>query len=211
MSAMIARYLKDFGTPAFAAAETALNEEDEPFGSLGQDFEEPAPDLDTVRREAYAEGHEAAASELSARHEDEMAALATHHEEAMKALRDEHEALLAAILSERLAALTDELSRSVTEATAQVILPFLGEVVARRAVEDLAGALKSALDEGDAGRVKIRGTESMFHRLSAQMGEKAALLDFEMSDAMDLTAEFGSSVLVTRLGAFAAGLEKVME
>lgn len=210
MSAMIARYLKDFGTPAFPATEQSLSD-DGPFGFPALAEPEPAVDLDAERRAAYAEGHEAATAELSERHAAEMAALAESHAQAVAALSGRYETELAAMIAGRVAAMTEEVSRSVSDAVAQVLLPFLGELVARRAAEDLAVLLKGAIEEGDAGRIRLRGPETAFRRLAGLMGEKAALLDFEESAGMDLTAEIGTAVLMTRLSAFAAGLEKVME
>lgn len=210
MSAMIARYLKDFGAPAFPVAETRL-EDDDPFGFPALPEPEPEADPETVRRVAYAEGHEAATAELTERHAEEMAALAEGHAQEIAALAERYETDLASLIADRLAAVTEEVSGAVTDAAAQVLLPFLGELVARKAVADLAALLKGVIEEGEAGRIRLRGPESAFRRLSGLMGEKAALLDFEESAELDLTAEIGTAVLVTRLSAFAAGLEKVME
>lgn len=209
MSAMIARYLKDFGAPAFPAADVQPLD-DGPFGFPALEQPEPPPTPETIRREAYAEGHEAATADLAARHAQAMAALTEHYEQELATLRENHEEQVANLLATQIVAVTDELSRAVTDAAAQALLPFLGEMAARRAVADLAGLLKTAMDEGEAGRVRIRCAEASFRRLSALMGDRAALLDFEESAGLDVTAEIGSSVLMTRLNAFAAGLEKVM-
>ncbi|MBB4104593.1 hypothetical protein [Allorhizobium borbori] len=210
MSAMIARYLKDFGAPVFPVADERPVE-DGPFGFPALVDLETVADPETIRSEAFAEGHEVATTELTERHATEMAALAESHAAEMAALAEHYEAHVTAMIAERLDVMTEEVARSVTEATAQVLLPFLGELVTRKAIADLAVLLKGVIEEGEAGRIRLRGPESAFRRLAERMGDKVALLDFEESAEMDLTAEIGTAVLVTRLSAFAAGLEKVME
>ncbi|MCX8996117.1 hypothetical protein NOF55_17155 [Rhizobiaceae bacterium BDR2-2] len=209
MSAMIARYLKDFGSPV---AEP-LPSDEMPFGFPAVAGPEPEESVDAEAelRETLAREHEAAMAELSERHAAEMAALAESHAKEMADVRERCETDLVAMIASRITEMTGTIAHAVTEAAAQALVPVLSEAVAREAVKDFADMLKGAIEEGEVARIRLRGPETAFRRLSDLMGEKAELLDFEESAEMDLTAEIGTAVLVTRLSAFAAGLEKVME
>ncbi len=66
MSAMLTRYLKDFGEtkPAAPVVDTD-NFADDVFGGFPPDIpQEPAVDVEAERREAYGEGYAAATAEL---------------------------------------------------------------------------------------------------------------------------------------------------
>lgn len=218
MNQKIARYLKDFGAPLSAAPEPHGPQGHAPLLSFDlSTFAEPeaepefAVDVEAELRATLGAEHEAAMAELAGRHAEELAAAAESHAKELAEVKELYEKELVALMAQRIAEMTDVVSRAVTDAAAEAFTPFLIEAVAREAVADLAEALKAAIDEGDAGRIRMRGPETAFRRLADLMGDKADLLDFEESAELDLTAEMGTSVLVTRLSAFAAGLEKAME
>lgn len=209
MSAMIARYLKDFSAPKVPAVA-------EPAGDAMFDFPafaevEPSVDAEAVREAAFAEGREEALREAEAEHAEALAREKARHADELAALKAHFEGEIAALVAARLSEMVQTVAEDVAAATAKAIAPLMGEAVARRAVADLAIMLRATMEEGGVARAKVRGPEEACRQLAAALGEdKAKLVDFETGEDMDLTVEAGSSVLVTRLSAFAAELERVM-
>ncbi len=78
MSAMLSRYLKDFGEAKPAEPAIDLNSfADDTYGGLPDTSEkEPAVDVEAERREAYSEGHAAATAELTEKYELEAQTVA---------------------------------------------------------------------------------------------------------------------------------------
>lgn len=215
MSMPLAHYLKDFSAPAtppagaigsdFPASDDIAFESD--FGS----FPEAEPiDLEAERRAAYAEGHEAASAELGERHAAELAALKAAHEEAMAALEAQLMGETARRLAEGLERVAADVAIAVSEHAAEALAPFLSEEVAAKAVGDLADLLKTAIAEGHAGTITLKGPRALFDLLLARMPEAAGALRHVEVEDLDLQAELDGAVLVTRISAFAASLKKVL-
>ena len=214
MSMPLAHYLKDFSAPStpagmvggdFAAADDLAFDAD--FGGLP----EPEPvDIEAERRAAYAEGHEAATAELSEKHAAELAQLTAAHQEAMAVLEARLMGETAQRLADGLDRVASEIALAVSEHAAEALAPFLSEEVAAKAVGDLAALLKSAIADGEAGIITIKGPCALFDRLAACMPEAAETLRHVEVDDLDLAAEFDGTVLVTRISAFAASLKKVL-
>lgn len=214
MSMPLAHYLKDFSAPStpagmvggdFAAADDLAFDAD--FGGLP----EPEPvDIEAERRAAYAEGHEAATAELSEKHAAELAQLTAAHQEAMAVLEARLMGETAQRLADGLDRVASEIALAVSEHAAEALAPFLSEEVAAKAVGDLAALLKSAIADGEAGIITIKGPRALFDRLAACMPEAAETLRHVEVDDLDLAAEFDGTVLVTRISAFAASLKKVL-
>lgn len=214
MSMPLAHYLKDFSAPStpagmvggdFAAADDLAFDAD--FGGLP----EPEPvDIEAERRAAYAEGHEAATAELSEKHAAELAQLMAAHQEAMAVLEARLMGETAQRLADGLDRVASEIALAVSGHAAEALAPFLSEEVAAKAVGDLAALLKSAIADGEAGIITIKGPRALFDRLAACMPEAAETLRHVEVDDLDLAAEFDGTVLVTRISAFAASLKKVL-
>lgn len=206
---MIARYLKDFSPPKLPAVTEMAD--DGLFDFPGLSEAEPMVDMEELRESAHAEGVE------QGRHEAEteyVAALAEERERnaaTIAAMKTHYEEEIAALVAARLGEMAGTIARDVAEATANAIAPLMGEALARRAVADLAAMLRAVIEEGGVARARVRGPQEACRRLAAELGEeRAQLVEFETGEDMDLTVEAGSSVLVTRLGVFAAELERAM-
>jgi hypothetical protein len=215
MSMPLARYLKDFSTtaPPPPAAPTPAFEMPT-VDAFDMDFpalpEPEAVDVEAIRREAYAEGHEAGEKAASERFEGDRQAADIAHAQQLaerdQKLRDEFAALLAAKLPE----VIEKLSLSVSEQAARALAPVIGEALAEKAVKDLAELLQAAIAAGEAGSVSVKGPRSLFQKLQAEMPEHTGFLRHIEDEDLDLTAEFGDAALVTRISAFTASLKKVL-
>ena len=216
MSAQLARYLKDFGAPPRAQAPVF---QPPSFGaeaggmaaeSFAMPLALPPPDVEAERAEAFAEGRGAAETELLAKHEADLAALKEAHQEELEALKMRYEQDYAAALAERFSALTGEVADLVAAQTAQVLAPVMDQVLTKGAVDDLARMIAEGL-QGDEGlTITVKGPANLFEQLKSHFDHEAPVFrHVEMQD-VDLTVEFGDTVLVTRLAAWADTVRKVL-
>ncbi|MDH4414738.1 MAG: hypothetical protein QE484_15610, partial [Rhizobium sp.] len=214
MTMPLARYLKDFSTAAAPPAPPAPAFEMPSLEEFDMDFpalpEPEAVDVETIRREAYAEGHEAGEKAAIERFEVDRQAMEIAHAQALaerdQKLRDEFAALLATKLPD----VIEKLSLAVSEQAAIALAPVVGEALAEKAVKDLADLLRAAIAAGEAGTVEVKGPRLLFQKLQAEMPEQASFLRHVEDPDLDLTAEFGDAALVTRISAFTASLKKVL-
>jgi len=217
MSVQLARYLKDFGAPpraaasflkppAFPADDMAAGADDAPAMAPAA----PPVDVEAERAEAFAEGRAAAEAELQARHEAELAERAEAHAAELAALSARYEADYAAALAGRFATMAAEAADRVAADVAPVLAPLLGEALTARAIEDLARMVAEGLQAGEGLTITVKGPENLFEKLKSHFAEPAPVFrHVEMQD-VDLTVEFGETVLVTRMAAWADTVGKVL-
>ena len=217
MSMPLAHYLKDFsapsGTPSGVIGGDFASLDDAGFNTDFPRMSEPEPepiDLEAERREAYAQGHEAATTELGERHAAELLALRAAHEEAMAALEARLMGETAKRLAEGLERTTAELALAISEHAAEALSPFLSQEVAAKAVADLADLLRTAIADGEAGTVTVKGPRALFDLLLTHLPEQQGRLRHVEDQDLDLSADLNGTVLVTRISAFAASLKKVL-
>jgi hypothetical protein len=214
MSAVLSRYLKDFGETKPAEPAIDLNSfAGDSYGGLPDTLEKepPAIDVESERRQAYSEGHAAATAELTEKYELEAQAVALVHQREIEELAAKHEEEMVGAIARRLDAIAAEVANLVSAATAKAIAPVLTEVLAVQAVSSLATLLREAILEGAPGSVTVKGPASLFELLKAEMGERQNLLGHQESDDVDLAIEIEDSILVTRISAWSASLKKVLE
>lgn len=214
MSMRLASYLKDFSTAAAPPPPPAPAFDMPSVDAFDMDFPalpEPEPvDLEAIRREAFAEGHEAGEKAATERLEVDRQAMEIAHAQALaerdQKLRDQ----FAEILATKLPEVIQKLSLAVSEQAALALAPVIGEALAEKAVSDLAALLQAAIASGEAGTIDIKGPRLLFQKLQAEMPEHTSFLRHVEDDDLDLTAEFGDAALVTRISAFTASLKKVL-
>lgn len=217
MSAQLARYLKDFGapprakTPLFPSPAFA---HDEGNGTMAAPFAMPLPeppvDVAAERAEAFEEGRGQAEAELSDRHDAEIAALKDAHRTEIEALKARYEQDYAAALAGRFAGLTADVADRVAAQAAQVLAPVMNEVLTRGAIADLARMIIEGLQGGEGITVTVNGPSDLFEQLQSHFSDPVpAFRHVEMQD-VDLTVEFGETVLVTRMAAWADTVRKVL-
>ncbi len=213
MSALLSRYLKDFGEPVVMAPPVASEEIDfsEDFGGFADVAPEPVVDVEAARRDAGAEARAKATVELTEKYEVEAQTVAVVHQREIEELKSRYEAEIATLVAARLTAISNEVAELVSATVAEVLAPVLTETLSQKAAVDLAAALREAFLEGEAGTITVKGPTSLFEIVKRELGEKASLLRHQETADIDLTVEFGESVLVTRMSAWAAGLKKVLE
>jgi hypothetical protein len=209
MSLTLSRYLKDFGAePPPAALPEISFEESTAFPEIPM---EPPVDIEAERREAYAQGHEAATQELSQKHEVELKSIIDAHREATEALRAHYEELAAQSIAVGMMQIATMLGQAVSAETAGVLAPVMTEALTAKAVGDLAELVTAAILDGAAGPITVSGPRHLFEVLQARLGENGSSLRFIEAQDVDLTVSIGESVLVTRMSAWAGSLREILK
>lgn len=212
MNSPLARYLRDFGAeaaPAEVLFETASHLE------IASDFPALEPfveqvDLEAERQQAFDEGHSSATETMTAQNAEALAELQQQHEAEMEAQREKFEGDLADYLAKALPELSDRVSAELADAALRLLLPLIGEQLDRAAVEELAVQLKPTLAKEVIEQIKVSGPERLCNILRAKLEETEIHIELAHSEGPDLRVEIGDTILVTRLAAFAADLERVL-
>jgi hypothetical protein len=215
MSLQLARYLKDFSPP---------RQTQSPFlrdGALGRpaaapeapfDLSDPEPqvDVEAERAKAFAEGRAEAEADLSRTHREEMEAMEAAHAASLAQLRDSYEKQAAAMIAERFSAMSDTMADLLASQAANVLAPVLDEVLTRKAVADLATMIRSGCQEGEGLVVTVKGPSYLYEMLLSHFEGHAPLFRHLEAADLDLSAEFGDTVLVTRMAAWADTVRRVL-
>lgn len=212
MNSPLARYLRDFGaesTPADVHFEAPAPVAVMPDLPALDEVAEPV-DLEAERRQAYDEGFTAATDQLTAEHAEALAELQKKHAEEMDAQRQAFEGGLADYLAQALPELSTRISSELVDATLRLLAPLLKQQADRQAVEELADELKQTLAKDVLEQIHVTGPEHLCDLLRDRLEEAGERVEFHHSEGSDLKVEIGDSLLVTRLSAFAADLEKVL-
>lgn len=210
MSVSIARYLKDFGEPQGTALAVAQDSE-EVFALDDAAFAEvPAVDPEEIRRIAWAEGYEAAMQEATAKAEAERKELVAAHLEEMTAIEARQAEQNAGRIQAGLRNIADSLASAISEQVAAVLAPVMTEELTRNAVAELARTIVELLPDDEVVSIVVHGPKALFEILEAEP-EMPVDMRFVENNDIDLVVEVDDRVLVTRLSAWAASLEKVME
>ncbi|AYG58109.1 hypothetical protein QD460_23920 [Rhizobium jaguaris] len=211
MSPTLSRYLKDFSAEP---PPQSPGIPDMPFEET-LDFPEspvaPSIDIEAERREAYAQGHEAATQELTQRHQAELDTIATTHRGEMEALRARYEERAAEKIAAGLRELATVLGQAISAEAAAALAPVMTEALTAKAVADLAERVTAAILDGAAGPITVSSPRHLFEMLHTHIGQNGVLLRHVEARDVDLTVTIGESVLVTRMSAWAASLKEILK
>lgn len=216
MSVQLARYLKDFGapprakTPTFSSPSFTQNDDGAKAEPFAMPLAEPQVDVAAERAEAFAEGRAEAEAELAARHEADMTALKDAHQAELDALKARYEQDYADALAKKFSGLTAEVADLVAAQTAQVLAPVMSLVLTKGAVADLARMITEGLAGGEGVTVTVKGPANLFEQLKSHFEDTMPVFKHVEMQDVDLTVEFGETVLVTRMAAWADTVRKVL-
>ncbi len=214
MSASLARYLKDFSAPAAPIVEPPevfdLSESDT-FPQFIEP-EEPPIDLEAERRQAYEKGMAAAVQEMQPGFDEKLAAMEKSHAEELARLKEAHEAELAALTATKIEEMRDNLTATLSANTLNALLPVIDEVIAKKAVDELAREVAAIFEEeGDALTITIHGSQALGELLEEKIKDIGVKIRHRDSDGPDLTLEVGERIIVARLSAWAESLRELLK
>jgi hypothetical protein len=128
VSALLSRYLKDFGEPATAIPAVETDDFANDFGGYADITAEPEVDVEAERQSAHAAGHAEATAALTEKYELEAQTVALVHQREIEELRDRYEVEAAELIATRLETIATEVAEIVSAATAKVLAPVMTDV-----------------------------------------------------------------------------------
>jgi hypothetical protein len=106
--------------------------------------------------------------------------------------------------------LTAEVADLVAAQAAQVLAPVMSLVLTKGAVADLARMITEGLAGGEGVTVTVKGPANLFEQLKSHFEDTMPVFKHVEMQDVDLTVEFGETVLVTRMAAWADTVRKVL-
>lgn len=217
MSASISRYLKDFSAPKVDLSLVPPRY----FPDLDDDFPanggftmkpqvQPQIDIDAERREAFAEGRREAEGEQRALHEVEITALNARHAADLEAMRVRCENEVAAMIYDRFSDMGSQLVTMLSDQTARVLAPVMDDVLLQKSITDLARMIKLSIGAGEGAKITVKGPAALFDALKRHLDDETLIFRHQETADIDLSVEFGDSILVTRMAAWADTVGKVL-
>ena len=217
MSASISRYLKDFSAPRIDLSRVPPKyfpdlDDDEPGNGVFAMKEPPEPkiDIEAERHKAFAEGRREAEAELLAAKADEIAALEARHATELEAMRTRCENEIAAMIYDRFCDTGSQLAAMISDQTARVLAPVMDATLQQKAVADLARMITHSIGAGEGCRITVKGPLALFEALKRHLDDETLVFRHQETTDIDLSVEFGDSILVTRLAAWADNVGKVL-
>lgn len=211
----LASVLKDFGTGPAPAAEPffAMPSLDEPafeMPDLGASTFADVPDTDALVAEAVAAAEEAVQTRLTVEHAEALRLERERHEEELAALHQQ----VAEEASARMHAAIMESEERIIELTSAVAARILGGLLTDdmrdRSLQKLAETIREALQDNDAVRIRVRGSQPLYDALKARLELHADQLDFSESPTFDISVTIDDSVYETRLAEWSAALAEAL-
>lgn len=217
MTASISRYLKDFSAPKVELSLLPPRY----FPDLDDDFPangtfamkppvQPQIDIDAERREAFGQGRREAEGEQQALREAEIAALSARHAAELDAMRVRCENEIAAMIYDRFSDMGSQLVTMMSDQTARVLAPVMNDVLLQKSIADLARVITQSVGAGDGAKILVKGPVTQFEALKRHLDDETLVFRHQEADDIDLSVEFGDSILVTRMAAWADTVGKVL-
>lgn len=200
----LADYLLDFGNgPAPAAVSPVSPAVVEPQPpSVPDAAAVAAAEMAIAEARLRAEMNEAAQVALDLERERHAAEMAQLHAE------------LGGVAGARIAAELAEAERRftalVTTAAARILSSMLSDDLNRRSVDRLAAAIRYAVADRDAVRIRIVGPQSLFESLRGSLGPLAAQCDFTEAPGFDLSVTIDDALFETRLAEWSATIGEAL-
>jgi hypothetical protein len=220
MTASLSRYLKDFSAPKMEMAMIPpkyFPELDDVMPTKGVvAISPPAPpaqpqiDIEAERRAAFEEGRHQAEKELEAAHTAAMVALEERHATEMEALKTRCDNEVAAMIFDRFSDMGSQLADIFGDQVARALAPVIEGALVEKAVADLGRLVRQTIAHGEACKITVKGTKDLFEALKTHLDDETLTFRHIETADIDLSVEFGDSILVTRMAAWADTVRKVL-
>lgn len=161
-------------------------------------------DAEIARAQAEAE------QRLAAEHEAVLAAERQRHATELAALNAQLGGEAGLMIAERLRQMEDAISGLATSAAARILAVHLTADVRKRMIDSLGQAIRDAIRDSEAVRIRIRGPLSLYESLAASLGALSRHLDFTEAPGLDLFASIDDSLFETRLADWSAALAEAL-
>lgn len=170
----------------------------------------PEPDLSAIIAVEVARAETALEQRLTELHEAALAAERERHAAEIEALQQRFGGEAAKLIKAAIAAMEERVGMLATTGAARLLGGMLTAELQKRAVDSLAGAIRTATDDREAVRIRISGPQSLFAALAAALPGRAASLDFTEAPGFDLTVTIDGDIFETRLSEWSAALSEIL-
>lgn len=187
---------------------------------VADDFSQPdlltAPveeqvDIEAVKNEAYAEGHEAAERQLAEKHRQTLDAMDAAHREELAAIKEKYEGEVAEHIGQAFQQMTAAVAGAVEAAVVRVLSPLVQEKIAMQTAAAFASKVAEEITQGETGRLQVAGPDRLLETVRNRLAAVDASVDFRETSEIELSFQMGDSVLVTRLAGVVEAMEGLMD
>lgn len=186
----LADYLLDFGSgPAPQPAQ--------PLAAAEQPAQ-PQPDIQAIVAAEVAITEARLRAEFAQTAEAMLADERARHQAAIETLHAELGGAAGTRIAAEFAVAEARFTALVSDAAARILSAMLSDDLNRRSVERLAAAVRYAVADRDAVRIKVTGPQSLFESLDAALGPLAAQCDFTEAPGLDLSVAIDDALFETR-------------
>lgn len=197
--------LQDFAPPGQPPKRLAETPRAEPTLTVHK-----APDIEALVAERVAQAESALREKLGNEHTAALVALAEEHETRLAELHRDYGGRLGVALSSSIAEAEARVTELAVASLARAVGSILSEEIQKRSIAGLTLAIREAMADRDAVRIRVRGPLSLFETLRASLGEQAVKLDFAEAPGLDLTVSIDGNPIETRLSEWSAGISEIL-
>lgn len=147
---------------------------------------------------------------LEREHAATMARESQAHEAELEALRAQLGAAMGETVTHALAEAEARLTTLTTQAAARILGAFVSADIQKRAIDELARAIREAMADREALRLRLRGPNSMREALVAALGERAVQVDFTEAETPDLVVGIEETQFETRIAEWSEALDAML-
>lgn len=208
--AALSDVLVDFGARPFAAPRPAASPPSAPAGGAPSAPLQPPLDIEALLAAERAAAEAALAERLSREHEEALAAEREHHAGEMEALAARLGTEAADMIARRFGEAEARLTELATSAIARILAGLVSDEVRRLSIERLGAAIREALEDGEAVRVRVFGPQSLFSALAERLGDTARQLHHVEAPGLDVVVDIDGELFETRLSDWSSMLAEAL-
>lgn len=170
----------------------------------------PEPDLSAIIAVEVARAETALEQRMTEEHEAAFAAERERHAAEIEGLLHRFGGETAALIDAGIAAMEERVGTLATTGAARLVSGLLTTDLQEKALDSLAGSIRTAITDREAVRIRISGPQSLFAALAAALPDRAASFDYTEAPGFDLTVTIDGDIFETRLSEWSAALSEIL-
>jgi hypothetical protein len=94
--------------------------------------------------------------------------------------------------------------------TARILGSIVSDEIRKRSIEELARTIRQAASDDEAVRIRVKGPQTLFAALAANLDDWAVHLEHIESAETDITVDINETIFETRLAEWSASLMEAL-
>ncbi len=168
---------------------------------------EASSNIEMQIAEAHARGILEARAAAQVENDAALAKQAAAFDRKLAAERERWSAEQGAALGQMITTALADIEQGISEQVGRILMPLLGEEARKRAVMLLAQSLGGMLGKGDYAKVTISGPQDLLSAVEDRLGTAHAGVTFVAAEGCDLSVVADTTILETRIRAWADAIE----